>query len=87
MAKITYNNKDKNGAAPLNQFRDVDANEIKTSVNAAYDAIDAKVETTDFNMTEIADGTDFRKVRVYTTAPDVATLTTGSLIAIDEPEP
>lgn len=83
MAKITFNNKDKNGAAPLNQFRDVDANEIKASVNAAYDQIDLKVATANYSMTDIPDGTDFRKVKVYTTLPGPETLTTGALIAID----
>lgn len=44
MGKITYSDKDKNGVTPLNQFRDVDANEIKTVVNANDDAVALKVD-------------------------------------------
>ena len=83
MAKIAYGDKDKNGVAPFDQFRDIDANEVKTSVNAAYDEIDLKVAIANYSMTDIPDGTDFRKVKVYTTLPDANTLTTGALIAID----
>jgi hypothetical protein len=36
MAAITYTTKNKAGAAPANQWRDADANEVKTSVNALY---------------------------------------------------
>jgi hypothetical protein len=36
MAAITYTTKNKAGAAPANQWRDTDANEVKTSVNALY---------------------------------------------------
>jgi len=36
MAAITYTTKNKAGSAPANQWRDVDANEVKTSVNALY---------------------------------------------------
>lgn len=37
MSKITYVNKDKIGGAPVDLWRDSDANEVKTSVNALYD--------------------------------------------------
>lgn len=39
MSKISYQNKDNTAAAgtPERQWRDVDANEVKTSVNALYD--------------------------------------------------
>ena len=36
MAAITYTDKNKAGAAPLNQWRDTDANEVKASVNKIY---------------------------------------------------
>lgn len=41
MSKITYATKDKEAAAgtPARQWRDEDANEVKTSVNALYDSI------------------------------------------------
>ena len=39
MAKITYTTKDKYGTSPVNKGRDVDFNEIKTSVNILYDNV------------------------------------------------
>ena len=39
MASITYTNKDKNGADPVNKWRDVDANEVKTVVNSKQDQL------------------------------------------------
>lgn len=37
MAEITYADKNKAGSAPANQWLDVDANEVKASVNHVYD--------------------------------------------------
>ena len=56
MAKITYTDKDKDGSAPVNQWRDLDANEVKTSVNAAYDEL-ARIDTTDY--LELPDAEEF----------------------------
>ena len=54
MAKITYTDKDKTGNTPVNKWRDTDANEVKTSVNALYTklsygvfaALDSSADTT-----------------------------------------
>ena len=46
-----------------------------------------KVGTANFTMTNISDGTNYRKIEVYITEPLPNTLTTGALIAIDEPAP
>ena len=54
MAKITYTDKDKDGSAPVNQWRDIDANEVKTSVNAAYDELGNKLESSDIANFETA---------------------------------
>ena len=37
MSKITFTEKDKTGVTPVNKWRDVDANEVKESVNELYD--------------------------------------------------
>lgn len=37
MTKVVFLDKNKNGVNPLNIFRDSDANELKASINAAYD--------------------------------------------------
>lgn len=39
MASITYTNKDKSGTGAVKQWRDVDANEVKTAVNSKQDAL------------------------------------------------
>lgn len=43
MAKITYTDKSKSGVTPVNKWRDVDANEVKASVNAIYDLLSCGV--------------------------------------------
>lgn len=39
MAKIAYTDKSKTGTGAVKQWRDVDANEVKASVNALYDVV------------------------------------------------
>lgn len=41
---ITYTDKDKGGSAPVNQWRDTDANEVKTVVNDLETAITSKAD-------------------------------------------
>lgn len=51
MSKITYPDKNKEGAGESTLWRDVDANEVKESVNAIYDALPVNPVTTDTEQT------------------------------------
>jgi hypothetical protein len=47
MAKILYTNKSNAAASgsAAKKWRDIDANEVKTSVNALYDTVDTKADS------------------------------------------
>lgn len=56
MAKIAYTDKSKTGTGAVKQWRDVDANEVKASVNALYDQFIVDQYTARDNVT-VADTT------------------------------